>query len=231
MVSRRVLLVLAFLSCATPPPPVEAPKGIDFKAELGRLGEWIILTPYGRVWHPNVKLVGPDFMPYLTGGGWVHGADGWSFENDSDWGKVVFHYGRWFRADDLGWLWWPDQARAAAWVQWRAGDGYTGWSPLPPDVKNGRSAPQPWFFTKTKYLSAREATTFQLTPDEAARVQGVTQALPISGPTVEQVSALGGLDRDVQLPVVAPPEPVPEPVKEEAPPPPPKKKAKAKKKH
>lgn len=227
----RLLLALLLSSCAPPPVVVEPSKEIDFKSELSRQGEWIIVAPYGRVWHPNARFVGPDFIPYVTGGGWVHGPEGWVFASEWKAAPFVFHYGRWFVADDLGWLWWPDQTRGAAFVEWRAGDGYTGWSPIPPPVKSPRAQRPQWFFTKTKYLSARDAMDFQLKADEVARVQGITAPLPSTGPDVKEVAALGGLDRDVQLPVVAPPPgPPPEPVKEdEPPPPPPKKKSKAKK--
>ena len=225
-------VVLWLLVACAPPPVVVVVKDIDFKAELARQGEWIIVAPWGRVWHPNAQFVGPDFIPYVTGGGWVHGADGWNFASDWKASPFVFHYGRWFVADDLGWLWWPDQTRGTAFVEWRSGDGYTGWSPLPPPVKAPRAQKPQWFFTKTKYLSARDAADFQSKPDEVPRLLGITEPLPPAGPDAKEVATLGGLDRDVQLPVIAPPPepPAPEPVKEEAPLPPPKKKVKAKKK-
>ena len=226
------VVVLALLGCATAPAPLVV-KTIDFKVELARQGEWIVVAPYGRVWHPNTQQVGANFVPYLTNGGWAHGADGWTFETDWKPGQFVFHYGRWFVADDLGWLWWPDQTRGTAWVQWRGGDGYVGWSPLPPEVRAARATPAPWLYTKAKYLSARDATPFQLKPEEMVRMSGITEALPASGPDAQLVASLGGLERDPQLPVIAPPEPPPEPPKEEeAPPAPaPKKKVKVKKKH
>lgn len=233
MMTRAALASLLLLSCATAPPPVVV-KDIDFKAELARQGEWIVVAPYGRVWHPNTQQVGERFIPYVTGGGWVHGPEGWVFETAWKAGKFVFHYGRWFVADDLGWLWWPDQTRGHAWVEWRGGDGYTGWSPLAPPVKSPRALPPAWFYTKTKYLSAYDAEPFQLKPDEVTRVTGVTQPLPATGPDKAQVATLGGLDREVELPVIAPPPepPPPEvaPVEEPPAPPAPKKKVKAKKK-
>ncbi len=229
---RVTVAVLALCcSCATAPPPVMA-KDIDFKAELARQGEWIVVAPYGRVWHPNASIVGEHFTPYVSGGGWVHGASGWTFDTEWPFGQFVFHYGRWFVADDLGWLWWPDQTRGTAWVEWRGGDGYTGWSPIPPPVKSARTPPPSWFYTRTKFLSGRDATVFQIKSDEVPRLAGVTVALAATGPDAKEVEALGGLDREVQLPVAPPPQPeiAPEPPPEEepAPPPPPKKKAKGK---
>ena len=48
------------LSCATAPAPVLS-KDIDFKAELARQGEWLVIAPYGRVWHPNPAIAGDNF--------------------------------------------------------------------------------------------------------------------------------------------------------------------------
>lgn len=228
--------LLALAACATAPPPPVA-RDIDFKAELARKGEWIVVAPYGRVWHPNTDLVGADFVPYLTGGGWVYGDAGWTFESKWAWGKFIFHYGRWFIADDLGWLWLPDQTWGPAWVQWRAGDGHVGWSPLPPDVRGPRTQPNAWTWAKLKHLSARDAEKFRLKPDDAARVQPRTEPLPANGPDLEVARAAGGLERDPVV-VEAPPPPVveappPEAAPPEAapePPPPPKKKGKPPKK-
>jgi hypothetical protein len=84
----------------------------------------------------------------------------------SPWGQFVFQFGTWFVPDELGLLWWPDQTR----VEWRGGNGHGGWSPLPPPVKSPRAPKPAWVYTKTTYLSARDATTFQLKADEMAQV-------------------------------------------------------------
>ncbi|MHB8874905.1 MAG: hypothetical protein ACYC8T_14550, partial [Myxococcaceae bacterium] len=52
---RGALAALAFLAaagCKTVPQGtlVEA---IDFKQELSPHGEWIVVSPYGRLWHPS----------------------------------------------------------------------------------------------------------------------------------------------------------------------------------
>jgi len=225
-------LIISLAGCATPPPP--PPPVIDFRAELSRYGEWIVVAPYGRLWHPNTQIVGPDFVPYVTGGGWVYGAEGWTFETKWSWGQYPFHYGRWLQGDDLGWLWWPDQARGAAWVQWRAGDERVGWSPLPPEVTTARAPKPPWFYVKTKHLSARQVDKFLLKPGEVVAAHQRAEPLPATGPNAEQVRAAGGMERDPRPPDSPPPvvEPPPEPEKKEEPapppPPPPKKKGKAK---
>lgn len=231
LVITTLSLVLAGACASAPPPP--PPTAIDFKGELSRYGEWIVVAPYGRVWHPNAQLVGPDFVPYVTGGGWVHGPEGWTFEAKWPWALYPFHYGRWFAADDLGWLWYPDQTRGPAWVQWRSGDGYVGWSPIAPEVRSSHTEAPAWFYVKQQHLSARQTEPFQLKPPEVAKVHPRTEPLPWSGPDVEQVRVAGGLERNPALPqpeVQAAPEPPPELAAEEPPPPPPTKAKKSKKK-
>ncbi|GMU61580.1 MAG: hypothetical protein AMXMBFR34_33430 [Myxococcaceae bacterium] len=225
-------------SCAKEPPPVEPPR-VDVRAELRKHGEWIVVAPWGKVWHPHATEVGQAFMPYVTGGGWVYGKDGWVFESKWYWGQWVFHTGRWFSADDLGWLWWPDPAETwgPAWVEWRTGDGHVGWAPLPPEVRGARHETPPWTYVKLRYASAREVEKFALKPPDAAKVHANTQPLPASGPDSQVVQAAGGMDRDppslepVEVPAEAPPvEAAPEPAPEPAPAPPPAKKGKKPKK-
>jgi len=72
-----------------------------------------------------------------TVGRWVYSNDyGWywvSEESEASWGWVTFHYGRWVWINDTGWAWVPGNEWGPAWVDWRRGDRYVGWAPLPPD--------------------------------------------------------------------------------------------------
>jgi hypothetical protein len=121
---------------------------ISFYEVLSPHGDWVLIAPYGRVWRPHHRVVGIDFMPYVTGGRWVYTEDGWMFETDWEWGWAPFHYGRWFHAGEVqGWVWVPDTVWGPAWVEWRAGGGYVGWAPLPPRVVVGvHVAPPIWVF-------------------------------------------------------------------------------------
>ncbi len=222
--------------CATPPPPPEQHE-IDFKAQLNRQGEWLVVRPYGRVWHPHPRLVGPAFVPYLSGGHWTHGKDGWSFESDWAWLALTFHYGRWFMGQDLGWVWLPDQEFAVAWVDWRFGGEFVGWSPAPPPPPANASIPpepQRWTFVKIRHLTQADLLVHRLPPEAISRA--LELAPPLAGrvgPEVAQVQAQGGLTSDGGVPDLTPP-PEPPPViapaevqKEDPPPrPPPKKKSK-----
>ncbi len=106
----------------------------DFHAALDPHGQWIEDSRYGTVWVPNPAEVGPDFVPYTTGGHWTYGDD-YVWTSDYDWGWAPFHYGRWVQGDQ-GWSWIPGRTYAPAWVTWSTGDpgyGYVGWAPAPPE--------------------------------------------------------------------------------------------------
>src|SRR5215471_19626550 len=104
----------------------------QFADALSPYGTWIDDPAYGRVWQPAVSIVGADFFPYATGGHWVLTEFGWTWVSDWDWGWAPFHYGRWTAINHRGWCWVPGTIWGPAWVHWRAGGGYVGWTPLPP---------------------------------------------------------------------------------------------------
>ena len=103
-----------------------------FRQTLAPHGRWVSTPEYGLVWIPSRSVVGADFVPYATGGTWQYSDAGWTFVSNWDWGWAPFHYGRWYLDARLGWVWVPDTVWAPAWVDWRYGDGYVGWAPLPP---------------------------------------------------------------------------------------------------
>jgi hypothetical protein len=240
------IAVLAAMFACTPkaaPPPS---KEIDFKSELGRYGEWIVLRPYVRVWHPNESVVGKGFVPYLTGGQWRHSPDGWEFESKWGWGEYTFHRGRWLLASDLGWVWVLDQERAASWVEWRQGSDFVGWTPLPPANPNARPmlpSDRPWNFVKARVFTQADLTPHVLSNEGFVKAFQQTTDLPAEkmrrGPDVEFVRAAGGFTADGGVPdLTPPPDPNPPPAveppqdetpKDDAPPPPSKKKKKGKK--
>ena len=73
-----------------------------------------------------------DFVPYETNGRWVYADEGWEFESDDPWGSITYHYGRWFKDHELGWVWAPDTIWGPSWVEWREGGPYVGWYVMPP---------------------------------------------------------------------------------------------------
>ncbi len=103
----------------------------DFHPALDAHGTWVDDPTYGTVWTPSVAETGPGFVPYVSGGHWVYGDD-YTWASDYSWGWAPFHYGRWVDVGARGWCWIPGREYAPAWVEWRTGDAYVGWSPAPP---------------------------------------------------------------------------------------------------
>jgi hypothetical protein len=206
---RRLMLgLLMVAACKSAPPPAPPPQ-IDFKAELSPYGEWIVVAPYGRLWHPSPRVVGEKFVPYFTGGQWQLTPKGWSFESKWDWGKFVFHYGRWVYVADLDWLWSMDPAYGLAWVNWKSGDTYVGWSPIPPAVRSGDPPEQKWTYVRARYFAQPEINRFPLKNDEAGRAPNETAPAPATGPAVQIVVNEGGLTGDAKTGFHVPELPVP----------------------
>ncbi len=114
----------------------------SLEAALAPYGSWVEDTVLGHVWVPNRTIVGPRFIPYVTGGHWtyegVSGVGGdFAWISDWDWGWAPFHLGRW-AVGSSGWSWIPGRAYATSWVIWRVdqqanGNAAVGWAPRPPD--------------------------------------------------------------------------------------------------
>ncbi|MEI9866068.1 MAG: DUF6600 domain-containing protein [Limisphaerales bacterium] len=94
-------------------------------------GNWVVINGYGRCWQPTVVINDPSWQPYCNRGSWVYSDCGWYWNSSYAWG-ATFHYGRWFRAPNYGWCWYPDNVWAPSWVTWRYSNNYCGWAPLPP---------------------------------------------------------------------------------------------------
>jgi len=117
----------------------------NFHNLLSPYGNWVNYPGYGNVWVPN--QVPADFSPYATAGHWVYTTYGWSWVSDYGWGRIPFHYGRWFRDNVYGWMWMPGYQWAPAWVTWGNYNNYYCWAPLAPYI--GFSAyyrPNPFYW-------------------------------------------------------------------------------------
>jgi hypothetical protein len=101
----------------------------DFHQDLAPYGRWIESERFGPVFKPDAP---PEFVPYETNGRWVYGDEGWEFESIDPWGPITYHYGRWYKDHDLGWVWAPDTNWGPSWVEWREGGPYVGWYVMPP---------------------------------------------------------------------------------------------------
>ena len=106
-----------------------------FYQSLAPYGAWLDTAAYGPVWRPNAALRDPGWRPY-TLGRWAYTDEGWAWVSDEPFGWAVYHYGRWTRLIDAGWVWVPGEQWAPAWVAFRNSDQYVGWAPLPPESRH-----------------------------------------------------------------------------------------------
>jgi len=104
-----------------------------FYQKLDPYGDWIETGDYGFVFQPRPAAQSNDWRPY-TNGHWVYTDAGWTWISEEPFGWATYHYGRWIRLRNVGWLWVPGEQWAPAWVSWRKGSDYVGWAPLPPEA-------------------------------------------------------------------------------------------------
>lgn len=108
-----------------------------FYTKLESYGDWRETSDYGYVWQPREAQSSRNWHPY-TEGRWVYTDAGWTWVSDEPFGWATYHYGRWARLRNIGWVWVPDNEWAPAWVSWRKSDDYVGWAPLPPEARFDR---------------------------------------------------------------------------------------------
>jgi uncharacterized protein DUF6600 len=104
-----------------------------FRDALSPHGEWFRVPSYGWAWRPY--RISSDWRPYTVGRSLYTTDYGWTWVSDEPWGWAPYHYGRWLWDSHYGgWVWIPGRRWAPAWVDWREGDDYLGWAPLPPEA-------------------------------------------------------------------------------------------------
>ena len=143
--------------------PACAQVSAEFQEALEPYGHWERHARFGEVWVADD--LPPDWRPYEYGH-WVYTDEwGWYWISDpeeEDWGWVVYHYGRWARDGQFGWFWIPGDEWGPAWVDWRYGDDYVGWAPLPPDEMIDEYDEQPdyWVFVSPQYITAARPRSY-----------------------------------------------------------------------
>src|SRR5436309_8288127 len=134
---KRILFAMAIMMLALSgarPAEARTDVSIDFFYDsLGSGGSWVELGDYGYCWQPSVA-VSTGWRPY-SDGYWAYTDLGWTWVSYEDFGWATYHYGRWVRLVDYGWIWRPGYEWGPAWVSWRFGGGYCGWAPLPPETE------------------------------------------------------------------------------------------------
>lgn len=108
-----------------------------FYTKLEPYGAWRETSDYGYVWQPNETQRSANWRPY-TNGRWVYTDAGWTWDSEEAFGWATYHYGRWAKLRNVGWVWIPGDEWAPAWVSWRTGGDYVGWAPLPPEAQFDR---------------------------------------------------------------------------------------------
>jgi len=109
-----------------------------FYTKLEPQGVWRETSTYGYVWQPREAQESRSWRPY-TNGHWVYTDVGWTWVSEESFGWATYHYGRWTRLRNIGWVWVPGDEWAPAWVSWRKSDDYIGWAPLPPEARFDRA--------------------------------------------------------------------------------------------
>src|SRR5688572_27878049 len=132
-----VAAVAILFGTAMPAPGVEVTVSLDvFHENLESYGEWREVADYGYCWQP--RDVDADWRPY-SDGQWVYTDAGWTWDSEEPYSWAVYHYGRWARADRIGWFWVPGTEWGPAWVSWRRSPHHIGWAPLPPEARFTRT--------------------------------------------------------------------------------------------
>src|SRR4051812_13034791 len=138
MIMKRTFFALAALGFIAIAPAIKATDvSVDFFYNNLGGGNWIEVGDYGYCWQPDVAVSDVNWRPYADGY-WAYTDLGWTWVSYEDFGWATYHYGRWTRLSDYGWVWVPgrdaDLEWGPAWVSWRTGGEYVGWAPLPPET-------------------------------------------------------------------------------------------------
>jgi hypothetical protein len=140
------LALATLLSCAaggyvpqTPSMPAARaalrPEYRIFYDALQDYGDWVLIEPYGFVFHPKVDFA--TFRPYQDGFWVPTDAWGWVWISAEPFGWATYHYGTWLWDRFQGWVWIPGLDWGPAWVTWQLAGGYAGWAPLWPQAGAG----------------------------------------------------------------------------------------------
>lgn len=136
---KRTLLSLAalVLVLGAPQRAKSDDVSVDFFYNNLSGGSWVEVGDYGYCWQPDVAVSNTEWRPYADGY-WAYTDLGWTWVSYEDFGWATYHYGRWARINDYGWVWVPGRDAelewGPAWVSWRTGGEYIGWAPLPPET-------------------------------------------------------------------------------------------------
>jgi len=209
---KKTLLLLAtalFIHIGGPKTQAAPNLSVDFfYDQLGDYGDWVEVGDYGYGWQP--RDVDENWRPY-SDGRWAYTEAGWTWVSEEPYGWAVYHYGRWARIEDRGWVWIPGTEWAPAWVSWRRSPQHVGWAPLPPEASFRRSVgfsgwvdsyydigPSAYRFVEVRNFGAPRLRTVFIEPREnitiirqttnITRITYVNNVVNNGGPRYEDIS-------------------------------------------
>src|ERR1700751_3851951 len=174
-------------------------------------GHWFDDPTYGKVWQPEIAHSGGNWRPYRNGH-WAYTDRGWTWISNEEFGWATYHYGRWARRADGGWVGVPGTRWAPAWVSWRQSNDHVGWAPLPPEVADDSRTsvgewvdnycdigPAAYLFVKTSDLARPSYQDVVLPPSKDteffSETKNVTNIafdgdiVAVNGPRYEQIES------------------------------------------
>ena len=170
------------------PPPGQLTD--DARAVLSQYGNFVQHQVYGEVWIPSVTPQGWHPYPPCH---WVKTEQyGWYYDDQTPWGGIVHHYGRWTNDPQVGWFWVPGSEFSPGWVLWRTSLQWVGWAPMPPDEQIQHGTPDQ--FNTADFWIFMETAKFDANCDAGAVVAS-QRGLPLVQQTtfVRDVNIVGGI--------------------------------------
>lgn len=138
--------------------PASNPALAQFREVLERYGTIGEHPRYGEVWLPGA--VAQDWMPYPPCY-WAYDRrrKAWGYQDPTEWGAIVHHYGRWAHDPHYGWMWIAGSDYGPAQVSWKEEDGQVSWAPLAPEIDNQPVPTAGWRSQDQQSFSAGCPTT------------------------------------------------------------------------
>jgi hypothetical protein len=170
------------------PPPGQLTD--DARSVLSQYGNFVQHQVYGEVWIPSITPQGWHPYPPCH---WVKSQQyGWYYDDQTPWGAIVHHYGRWTNDPQVGWFWVPGSEFSPGWVLWRTSLPWVGWAPMPPDEQIQHATADQ--FNTADFWIFMETAKFDANCDAGAVVAG-QRGLPLVQQTifVRDVNIVGGI--------------------------------------
>ncbi len=163
---------------------------------LAKYGQFSRHEKYGDVWKPT--QVAQGWRPYEPCH-WVYNQEmkSWYFDDKTEWGNIVHHYGRWTLDQQEGWLWVPGSEFGPGWVSWEMRGNEVGWAPLPPEQDAAmiesaafKSNPNLWTFVALESLG--KGCGAGAAPPPPPQQRAMAPFMPAPMPVAAPMPAVGG---------------------------------------